>query len=279
MRFDLVIIAGLDDLDALFRLALKSYLRQERLFNDIFIITNAKEKVQALSVGSIQVVDDREFLSQTELKLPGWYRQQIVKLRSHSLVSTDVFCLGAADTVLLHPIAPEDLTESGIPILYFNRYNNTNVHLNYERERVRNLASHLDVEPARSIEYGDFIFDFKAFSVETFRALDSYLYDKFGQDYFLRLCKGRANSIGRKNYFGEWTLIALFILDILKAEPPIKCSPYVKFLAQLHTTKDLEEFGYDFKAVHFVDKSFDRSHIYHAVESLWVSSVAGSSIR
>ncbi|MGO8536077.1 DUF6492 family protein, partial [Rhizobium ruizarguesonis] len=63
------------------------------------------------------VTGDNEWLSDSELELPGWLRQQIIKLRAFEFCRTEHFCNRGADTLLLRPIATTDLIDRREPVL------------------------------------------------------------------------------------------------------------------------------------------------------------------
>jgi len=60
--------------------------------------------------------------------------------------------------------------------------------------------------------------------------------------------------------FGEYTLYAVYLLDVLRMPVPSRNSNS-HFLAQVHSQTDLANFEFDSKVVHFVDKRFSMEYL------------------
>src|SRR6185436_18535179 len=117
----------------------------------LFMITNnpAHLKTFLERIGMAQDVTvsaAQDWLSKNELELPGWYRQQLIKLRSYEFCETENFCNLGADTILLQPIMLEDLVSGGFPVTYYTQHRLPDQHMRYERERIGHVASMLQVE-------------------------------------------------------------------------------------------------------------------------------------
>jgi len=272
-RIDVLICVGHRDVDRLFRFSLASCLRNFPPLNKVFVATDSKKRVlhhlQSLDLlkGNVVVLDDREVLSPDLYALPGWYRQQVVKLHADQITGTRlVACLGS-DTVLLKRTDLDDVVMHDEPILFYNRYPNTTKHLDYERDRVVNVARILGVNPVRSLPLGDFIMDFTIWNAERLASLRDFLSTRHGDHPFSTIIPRNCNSLEDKKEFGEWTLYAVFVLDVLNADLHIRNSNN-QFLAQLHTKADFEAFQFDSNIAHFVSKDFDLFRITQRLNSL-----------
>jgi hypothetical protein len=259
------------DLDYLFELALRSYLANFRPRGRLFLVTNDTDalnrRLERAGLGDgILVSDDAAWLSSREQELPGWYRQQVIKLRSHLVCGTASFCNLGADTLLLREIERSDLVGDAKPYLYYNGFSwdgirrldlfDQAVRIDtwlYEKRRLRNVARILQVRPTRAGRYVDFIFDLFCFDRAYLEGLNGYLARLYGPDYFSRLL----STLGDRDRtrFGEWTLYATYLLDVLKAPVAVRDSAS-SFLAQVRSRRVLDRFTFDSKIVHFVDKSF-----------------------
>jgi len=265
---DVLICVGSADIHRLMSSSVKSCLRHFEPLGNIYIVSNAVSEVRLelerqdlrSPTVAITVIDDREILSPKLMALPGWCRQQIIRLRIDQICSTSLAASLSADTVLCRPVTRTDLFEGASPILYFNRYQHTSSHLDYERRRVRNVAQLLRVEPVRSLPLGDFIMDLKLLEASHLRLLRDYLNDIYGDEAFLHILPQRCESLEDKVTFGEWTLYAVFLLDVLRVDVPIRNS-HNRFITQIHSERELALFRDDAHVVHFVDKSLDLTRI------------------
>lgn len=267
---DVLMCVGRRDVSRLFCASLISCLRNFEPLRRIVIVTDARPAVlEALRAAAISD-EDRERISvlsddavlPAELNaLPGWYRQQLIKLHADCICATSfVACLGA-DTIVCRKVAADKLMSSAAPILYYNRYPDADSpHLDYERRRVAHVAEMLAVEPRRSLPLSDFIMDLMVFDGLRLTALRERLVALHGQNCFERLVPGKCRTYDERVRFGEWTLYAVFILDVLGLEPEIRNSKN-RFVAQVHCQSELDSFAFDADVVHFVDKGFDVSHI------------------
>lgn len=201
------------------------------------------------------VTGDSDWLSARELELPGWFRQQIVKLRAYEFCQTDYFCNLGADTLLLRPIERTDLFDGDKPVLYYSSHRLPDPHYRFEKQRVRNMAAILGVEPTRSIRYVDFINDFFCFKREWLMALNDFILSKYGPEPYSGLLKGLSSSKDQTR-FGEWTLYSVFMLDVIKQTPTMRDARGA-YLTQIHSRLGLALSKLDSKIVHLVQKSFD----------------------
>lgn len=266
-RLDLFICVHHRDLGPLFELTLRSYLLNFEPKGRLFLISNdvdrARPLLDRLDLGpDVVLMPDDHWLSSAERELPGWYRQQIIKLRSHEFCETTNFCNLGADTVLLDRITSGDLVAEGKPHLYYSRYSSLPTrldharHFRYERERVEHVAEILHVEPVTARRYGDFVLDLFCFNREYLAGLNHYLERLHGPRPYAALLRGRGDSLEEKKTFGEWALYSVFLLDCLKARVQLRnAAPH--YLRQLHSRHSLLLYRFDSKVVHFVRKDFD----------------------
>jgi hypothetical protein len=203
---------------------------------------------------------DNEWLSKREQELPGWYRQQVIKLRAYEFCLSPNFCNLGADTLLLQPITVDDLIAKDFPVLYYTPHLLPDPHIRYERERVDNVARILKVSGARAKRYGDFINDLFCFNRESLIALNDLLRDLYGPDYYVSLLHGLKTAPADQNKFGEWTLYSVYLLDYLQRDLALR-STRDGFLHQVHSHYWLPFYRFDTKIVHFVAKKLNVEYI------------------
>jgi hypothetical protein len=248
--------------------SLVSCINNFKLLGNIVIVTCAKDEVlyilkkQKLLSGEhrITVFDDCEVLPQKLIDLPGWSKQQYFRLHADKLCSTPIVACLSADTVFFKPVTGELLLHNNAPIIFYNRYEHTSKHLEYERQRVENVARLLKIHPTKSMEFGDFIMDFMLFEAGRLKELRNYLISIYGEDAFLQILPKQSHTLEQKVSFGEWTLYAVFLLDVVKSDVTVRNSGNC-FIAQVHSARELENFHFDAHIVHFVDKSLDLSKL------------------
>jgi hypothetical protein len=246
--------------------SLRSCIANFTMLNKVVIVTSAKADVLSVLDQAdfarlgIKVLDDCEVLPASMFDWPGWCKQQYIRLHADLICETPTVACLSADTLIFKPVIREHLFRGPRPILFYNRYPHTRKHLIYERRRVKHIARILGVRPERSWRLGDFIMDLTLFESGRLRELRQYLTGLYGNEPFLRILPRRCDTLEEKGTFGEWTLYAVFLLDVLKARPPMKNSMN-RFIAQVHSGKELVDFRFDTHVVHFVDKSFDATQI------------------
>lgn len=268
-KIDVLICLNYLDLNELFLFSLKSCINKFKLLNNIYIVTNNKKlvveyfKEAKLSNKNIIILKDEDVLYEMTSKLDGWYKQQIIKLNADKICSTDYVCCLSSDTIILREININHLFRNNKPIIYFNRYRHPSNHLVYERKRVENVAKILKTVPAKSYLLGDFILDFTLFDIKILKSLKEYLFDIYGNDFFVKIIKNDSIIVEYKGIvenkginFGEWTLYAVFVLDVLKLDWPLKNS-FCRYFNQIHNTFDLLNNNFNEAIVHFVDKEID----------------------
>ncbi len=115
------------DIGYLLDVTLRSYEVNYLPKGKLFLITNdvpaLRDFIEQNHITENAVLlRDEDCLSQSEMALPGWYRQQIIKLRSSEFCETENFCNLGADTVLLQPVGQDDLLRDGFPILNYTSH-------------------------------------------------------------------------------------------------------------------------------------------------------------
>lgn len=277
-KMDVLICVGNRDVDFLLDTCIRQCVKNFKLLGDIYLVCENVDRVKCC-VDQLDIRKDNIFLIDENDTIPseyhnahGWYKQQIIKLYGDTICKTELFCCLGADTILLKEIGYNMLFDNNdVPILYYNRYPKVEdyKHLKYERERVINISKILKTEPVRSYLLGDFIMDFCVFNSEILVKIREYLshiYGGSGYENFIVDCTSFL-SLEDKNKFGEWTIYAMFILDILNLPVTVKNSNY-SFFSQIHSSSDLEAFEYKSCIAHFVDKRLDKNIIISKVIDL-----------
>lgn len=253
------------DVGYLFELALRSYLRNFEPKGTLMLVTNDQpflaEFIANLGLADVATVtSDNEWLSQRELMLPGWYRQQIIKLRAYEFCTTEHFCNLGADTVLLQPITSADLIADDFPVLYYRRHRVPNPHILFEYQRVTAIGHILKTHPWRAYRYGDFISDLFCFDRATMQSLNVKMQQLYGSEPYHTVLHGLGSGPENYNKFGEWTLYSVYLLDCLKLDLTMR-NAAAGFLYQAHSERDFRRYRFDSKVVHFVSKDFDLGRI------------------
>jgi hypothetical protein len=253
------------DVGYLLELVLRAYRLNFRPKGQLVMISNDRPYLQSFLAGldmpgPVTVYGDEDWLSQKEMSLPGWYRQQIIKLRAYRFCQTENFCNLGADTVLLRPVEYADLVQNGHPVLYYTRHRPPDQHWLYEWQRVGYTARILQVRPAVARRYVDFINDLFCFNGADLNELNRYLEKLYGPEAYYNLLREMGDKATNQKKFGEWTLYSLFLLEVLKRKPEIRNSA-AGYLRQVHSSRVLKRYQFDSKVVHFVAKSLDVNYI------------------
>ncbi len=254
------------DVGYLLELVLRAYEANFRPKGRLVMISNNLEHLRAfcdrtgVGVGAA-LTSDADWLSRGEMTLPGWYKQQIIKLRSYQFCQTPNFCNLGADTVLLQPIELSDLIdENGFPILYYTSHRLPDMHVRFEKERIKNIGQILQTPTPNAERYVDFINDLFCFNGTTLRDLNTYLERFYGDEPYVRLLRGFDDDSASRNKFGEWTLYSTYLLDVLKRPVTLR-NTKPDYLHQIHSKLGLRTFRFDTKVAHFVGKDFDIGYI------------------
>jgi hypothetical protein len=253
------------DVDYLLETVLQSYQANFLPKNRLFLITNDPSHLKTFldRIGMLQDViltADQDWLSKKEMELPGWYRQQLIKLRSYKFCETENFCNLGADTVLLQPITYEDLVDKDFPVLYYTKHRLPDQHVRYERERLGHVGRILQVEPTNALNYVDFINDLFTFNRDTLEGLNTYLEGKYGSEPYHTLLSGLDDKLENRNKFGEWSLYSVYMLDVLKRRLTLR-NTRPDFLYQVHSRLSFFLYRFNTKVVHFVSKKLDVDQI------------------
>ena len=265
---DLVMCVGPRDVNYLMPYSLQSCLTNFELLKNVTIVTSAKAEVQSIlkqhqirsSNVKINILEDQEVLPPALRDWPGWCKQQFIRLHADKICETPIVACLSADTLIFKPLTKRNLFFGPTPILFYNRYPSTLNHLFYERKRVENVASILRVRPTKSWLLGDFIMDFMLFESSHLYKLRRYLEAIYGKEPFLQILPKQCDTEEQRVTFGEWTLYAVFLLDVLNIKVPVQNSMN-RFIAQVHSSKDFAGFHFDAHVVHFVAKTFDIDRI------------------
>lgn len=223
----------------------------------VYLVTDRPRQGQALvdslDLPDVAVIADDDVLSAQETRLPGWYKQQIIKLRADRILAGDILCVVSGDTLLARMLPLSELVgPSGRPYLYVNRYCYPSRHLSYERRRVLAVAQLLGVSPAISLGLGDFISDLFCFERMVLESAIDRLQQRFGAPW-THILQGRPTSLADKEKFGEYTLYAVTALDLLRAQPPVRVCRETHVL-QLHSRQSFDLARFEAPIVHIVDK-------------------------
>lgn len=263
---------GARDVSRLMGFSLRSCVRYFSLLRQIRIVTNdvpgVRREIRSHGIHEsgvpIEVYNDLDVGPWVSPDWPGWYRQQVIRLHADQICDTSLVACLSADAVLLREFGPAELLVGETPILYFNRYQWKAEHLKYERERVRHVGRLLRITPRVALPLGDFIMDFMLLEARVLRSLRDYLEDLHGPAPFADLVTGKCETAEERLRFGEWTLYAVYLLDVLKESPPIRNSQN-RIIAQVHSSRELELFDFNAGIVHFVDKGLDIARILPAL--------------
>jgi hypothetical protein len=165
-----------------------------------------------------------------------WFRQQFIKLHADRVAAGERIVVLGADTLVLDPVDQSELVAAdGRPRLRFFRYPHPARHLAFERARVLNVAALLGVAPDRSFMLGDFVCDLFVMQRSVLASLRRHLAGRGG---LLSHLNSLGNRRGADNRFGEWTLYAVFVLDILSDHPSLELAEDTWF-KQVHSANDL----------------------------------------
>ncbi len=264
-RLDTFVCVHQRDVGYLLELVLRAYetnfIPKGRLLMISNDVEHLREFCERTGVGQGAILSsDSDWLSKSELELPGWYRQQIIKLRSYEFCDTPNFCNLGADTVLLQPIGAEDLVTNGFPNLYYTSHRFPDPHVRFEKERVAQIGRILQSETQNAERYTDFINDLFCFNGDALRDLNAYLVRLYGDDPYASLLHGFDDASANRNKFGEWTLYSVYLLDVIK-RPLVVKNTKPDFLYQVHSKLGLRTYRFNTKVAHFVGKDFDLDYI------------------
>lgn len=253
------------DVGYLFEMVLRSYLLNFEPKGNLTVICNDLPFLRDFLAekgldGQVSLSGDADWLSQREMALPGWYKQQVIKLRSYEFTTSDNFVNLGADTVILQKITAGDLVENERPILYYTRHLPPNQHYLYEAFRVFYTSRILQVKPLAAARYVDFISDLFCFNRQELLDLNRHLQKLYGDNYFAKIIEPLGTKDTNQKKFGEWTLYNVFVLDYLKQKRVVRRSN-AGFQQQVRDKEALNRFGFDTKVAHFVGKDFDPAYI------------------
>jgi len=265
--FDTFICVHSSEVDYLLEFAVQSWRQNFRPKAKLHLITNDRTPVEEFvdRVGLREVASvstDGDWLSTQEMELPGWYKQQLVKLRAYKICQTENFCNLGADTVLLQPIGADDLLSDGYPITYYTGRPKKVLdrHYRYEMFRCLSVARVLRTVPFRTLRYVDFITDLFTFNRDDLIALDERMHRIHGPDCYYKLLKDYGKVVQNQKKFGEWTLYTTFVLDVLVRQPVVRDMSQ-GFLRQIYSQAALDNYDFDSTVVHLVSKNLKQDMV------------------
>jgi hypothetical protein len=199
----------------------------------------------------LRILPDEE-LAPEAVGLPDWFRQQYLKLNADRVVDGNLLVCMGADTLVLEKVNLDDLVEDGRPLIRF--FDDGRRHMQFELDRVKSLATALQVGATRSAMLVDFICDFFPMEAEILQSLRAFVASRIDGG-LLGWLRSLGPRDGFDNRFGEWTLYALYALDVLGAAAPVRNGSVERWAAQVHSRRDMERPDrYDSRIVHFAWK-------------------------
>jgi len=257
-------LAGPADVKGLLKVSLELALTHLPSAEIALVTPNAtagRRVVESLgeeAVDRVGVWSDEQLCPEAQ-HVPGWFRQQYLKLHVDRLAEGPLVAVIGADTLVLDPVSIDDLLDSsGGPVLRYFRYDRPNQHLAFERRRVRNVSRMLGVEPKRSLLLGDFVCDLFVFDVVLLRMLREHL---GGQSGLLGTLEGLGARQGADDRFGEWTAYAVYCLE-LASIPMTARRAENDYFGQVHSGWELcRPDRYRHRIVHFAWKPPDPAAI------------------
>jgi hypothetical protein len=254
----ILICVSTSDINYLFSKTITSVLKYVNFAQYIYIVTPdpciIKKEISKIDISNvtIRIIPDSEVLTEKELMLPGWCKQQIIKLRSYTFCKTDYIFSVGADVVIVDNINFSDFYSEHSIILHYRNHETVDKHLLFEIERVRNIYNLLGIKSDLSYEK-DYIFDLFLFDCKILKKMEDYFIDNFG---------GYSNIFPKQVYsyddmvnIGEWSLYCVFIIELSKYT--FRLVEGGNIIEQVHSRKDIINNSLKSKAVHFVDNSFD----------------------
>jgi hypothetical protein len=209
---------------------------------------------------------DEDWLRPRETALPGWFKQQLIKLRAYRFCRSDHFCNLGADTLLVRPIVSADLIGESGPVLYYSMPALPNHHTWFEARRLFHIARILRVWPLRSAPYVDFINDFFCFERARLEQLDDWVSGEYGPDGYADLLAG-LDPVHQQTRFSEWALYSVFVLDRQRAPATLR-NTRRGHLQQIHSPRMLRSAEFTAKVIHLVNRGMDDALIGRKLASV-----------
>ena len=267
-KIDVIMCVGKNEINTFFILSIKSCIKNFGLLDKIYIITPDKTSLEKILIQNkikliYHLLDDKEIIDANLMNEDSWYKQQLIKLYADKISNKRFIAFLSSDTILLKKIAYEDLfnTLTEQPIIYFRKYSyKKSKHYKYEQQRLSNVAKILKIKPASLLSYTDFILDFNLWDSIHLKDLRKYLKSIYGDSYFGIISPKNCKTLEDKKNFGEWTLYSAFVIYVLKQQQTIKAFDD-SYFTQIHSYKDLSNFIFNTKIVHFVHKNLPLDEI------------------
>lgn len=270
---DVLMCVGPQDINSLFVYSTISCFKNFENIGKLFIVSPQKrllqQKLKEFEFYSrCEFLEDSDILSKDLMKEDGWYRQQIIKLSAHKFCQTKLIGSLCSDTVILKKISLSDFVDyTSLPIIFYRMHKEKNPHSLYEKERIKHICKSLGIPGKKSLEYYDFIIDFKICETEILKELNLYLEAAYGPNYFKAISPGKCKTLKNKVAMAEWTLYGAYVADIYSEKRTFK-GYYDDFITQVHSANDYDEFSYASKIVHFVNKNLNFHDIKSKLENV-----------
>lgn len=255
------------DLKYLFKFSLKNCLKYAKFIDHYIIVTPdtlLAEKIishlEPQSTKYFQVIDENQYLTSAEKDLPGWCKQQIIKLKADLICKTKHILSIGADTILVTGFSLEEfLNDKDKMVVMYREHEKENNHFLFEVERIKNIRNLLGIKKKILHErFSDFIFDIFLFDSFILKDLRKYLASLYGENYFAKIFPKKVNDYKDMVVIGEWSLYSIFLIEILKKEYCLKKANAM--CLQIHSIKHFDKLNQSnihSKSIHFVNKNFD----------------------
>lgn len=255
MKIDVLYCVEKRDINSILEQSIKCCIDNFELLNDIYVVTNdinrMSDFVHAGKFNAqVYVINENDIIADKDIK--GWYKQQLIKLNAYQICKTEYICCLGSDALVLNHVGYDDLFYNNEQILYYNRYPFNQNHLEYERKRIENLANVFHITQTKSYLLGDFIMELMIFKKQYLIELTEYICRQYvSLENMVK--RFQCQSLFDKVSFGEWTLYAMFLLDVKQEKVAVRNSKSL-FVEQLHSMKDCDLHNKEAKVVHFVNK-------------------------
>jgi len=251
------------DVGYLFDIVIRSCIRYIPFVDDIYIVTPEPNLIKGalakIDIGSkaIYVLGDDEMLSEEELALPGWVKQQIIKLRSYKICNSEcILCVGA-DTVLQKRLLLSDFYNNEDIIIHYRKHDQSDSHYVFEQRRVENIYKLLGLINSENKQKYDYIFDVFMFNSDVLKEMELYAEKELGG--YRAIYPQEVNSFDDMVFMGEWSLYAIFVIEILKKR--YQLIDGTDLVDQIHSQREFNLYKGNPSAIHFVKDDFDKSDI------------------
>lgn len=225
-------------------------------------ITLLKDITKVNNSISIKFYTDAFLLNSIEMLMPGWCRQQLIKLKSYKIVPNENIVVIGGDVLLLRGIKvileyiKFDEDKIIIPV---RKHHFEDVHLKYEIERNKNVYELFSTpfEAGNNCINKDYIFDIFPFKRTYLLKLDSYITRKYGGLSYI--FPSEINSLEDMKVIGEWSIYCIFTQLFYGERCMIK--DFTNLTFQVHSDVYLEKLNCSYLSVHVVNKNYNLLNI------------------